>query len=609
MHFSGAFFTGYDRMFESHFAEGLRKLGAKSKPETVTAGNGVLSAIHTKPVAVDGMIGCVAGHLHWSSSELRRLSQENGYARALIHAYRQRGESFLDSIGGQFTAALIATETRTAWLIQDRVGTHSLYYVSDPSGGLFFSTVLTVLAEHPKLQRRVSNQAIYDYFYFQMIPSPGTIYQSIRKLGPAQVLKCHADSFSSETYWKPRFGERLKETSRELSGELHRVLRKAVSSALNQGGAAGAFLSGGLDSSTVVGVLSAISARASRSFSIGFNAKGYDETPYARITARRFKTNHHEYFVTPADVVDFLPRMARAYDEPFGNSSAIPAFYCARLAKENGVDLMLAGDGGDELFAGNERYATQQIFERFNRLTALLRKGLIEPLVPKTSFAGFSLLSKARSFLNQADLPLPDRMETYNFLRRDETAGLFADGFLETVDPDAPIREQRERYSEITDATAINRMLYYDWKFTLADNDLRKVSTMCELAGVKVVYPMLDDLLLELSCRVPSRWKLKPGKLRYFYKQAMKGFLPDEILVKKKHGFGLPFGVWMTTEPALQSLAYDSIITLKRRGFFNSDYLDNVVKLHRTQHAAFYGTLIWLLVALEIWFEHHLDAK
>ena len=109
--------------------------------------------------------------------------------------------------------------------------------------------------------------------------------------------------------------------------------------------------------------------------------------------------------------------------------------------------------------------------------------------------------------------------------------------------------------------------------------------------------------------RSPSRWKLKPGKLRYFYKQAMKGFLPDEILVKKKHGFGLPFGVWMTTEPALQSLAYDSIITLKRRGFFNSDYLDNVVKLHRTQHAAFYGTLIWLLVALEIWFEHHLDAK
>ena len=335
-------------------------------------------------------------------------------------------------------------------------------------------------------------------------------------------------------------------------------------------------------------------------FSIGFDAEGYDEMEYARITAQHFGMTQHEYYVTREDVVSAVPMIAAHYDEPFGNSSVLPTYLCARLAAEAGVDCMLAGDGGDELFSGNERYAKQAVFERYWRVPGFLRKGLVEPvahLMPNRTW----LIKKGKSYIDQARLPLPDRLQTYNYLHRHAAAEFFCDDFLSDIDTGVPIQLQRDVYHRPGQATQLNRMLYMDWQFTLGDNDLRKVNHMCALGGVDVVYPMLDDELVDFSCSVPSAVKMQGNKLRDFYKQAVTGFLPDATINKSKHGFGLPFGIWMATHKPLQEMCYDNLLKLKTRGYIRPEFIDQAIAMHQDIHAKFYGELMWVLMMLELW--------
>ncbi len=224
----------------------------------------------------------------------------------------------------------------------------------------------------------------------------------------------------------------------------------------------GAFLSGGTDSSTIAGMLGEVTGESARTYSIGFEAQGYDEMEYARIAARHFGTRHHEYYVTPADVVDAIPRIAAAHDQPFGNASAVPAFYCARLAKEDGVDTLLGGDGGDELFGGNERYAKQHLYSLYSDLPAALRKGLIEPLAflpPEIGIAG-----KVQRYITNASLPMPARYDNYNLLERLGPAVVFTGEFLSAVDRDLPAAQMAQTYNNARAESLINRMLALDLK-------------------------------------------------------------------------------------------------------------------------------------------------
>lgn len=205
--------------------------------------------------------------------------------------------------------------------------------------------------------------------------------------------------------------------------------------------------------------------------------------------------------------------------------------------------------------------------------------------------------------MEQARTPLPDRLQDYNFLHRVPLDQVFTPEFLAAVDSEAPLAAQRECYARPDNASALNRMLYLDWKVTLHDNDLVKVNRMCQLAGIEVAYPLLDDAVVQLSCRIPSALKVRQGVLRWFYKRAMTGVLPEAILNKTKHGFGLPFGVWLKDHGPLQQLAYDSVAQLKERPYFRPAFLDQAIRLHRSGHAAYFGELIWVLMMLELWFE------
>ncbi|EGG99866.1 Asparagine synthetase [gamma proteobacterium IMCC2047] len=404
----------------------------------------------------------------------------------------------------------------------------------------------------------------------------------------------------------PEFSEHNALSIDALSENLHSLISESVSESIGDETHFATFLSGGLDSSTVTGVACNLTDRAVDSYSIGFDAKEYDETPFARETARHFGSQHHEYYVTPEDIFSAVPKIAAAYDEPFGNSSAMPVYYCAKVAADNGVKLMLAGDGGDELFAGNTRYASQRHYQHYLTIPKVLRKVLFDHLINALP-AKFPLATKAQNYIKQADMPLPDRMQIYNFLYRHDPLEIFDKDYLATIDTPMPLELLREQYHRPENASDLNRMLYLDWQFTLADNDLRKVSSMCELAGVDVAYPLITDRLMDFSCDIPSALKLNKGNLRYFFRYAMQEFLPQATLKKSKHGFGLPFGVWLKDYQPLHDLAYDSLEKLKSRHFFNPDFIDKVRRMHGSTHASYYGELIWIMMMLELWISSHQD--
>jgi len=487
----------------------------------------------------------------------------------------------------------------------DAIGQQQLYCLGNQQQfycGVDPATVLAAAGVPPTLDP----QGLYDYLYFHAIPSPRTIYLGLHKVPNGCFARHERGRIAFERYWRPQFSEVTPQNRANLEQDLRDSLHDAVGAAARGATRPGAFLSGGLDSSTVAGLLAGIRPQAD-SFSIGFDAEGYDEMEYARIAVRRFKTTPHEKYVTPEDILTSVESVAAAFPEPFGNSSALAVYQCARLAVETGIDRLLAGDGGDELFGGNERYAKQMVFERYLRIPAVIRHALLEPTVDAAAELTRRFpIGKAKSYIDQANVPLPDRLQAYNYLHRHEPREVFSPGFLDAVRTEEPAELLRDEYHSALSRHAVDRMLFLDWKFTLHDNDLVKVNTMCRLAGVEVAYPMLDSRLVNLSLRMPAEWKVRRGTLRWLYKRALRDFLPREIIDKPKHGFGLPFGVWTATHPALRKLSEDALGSLATRGYFRTEFLRDALRMHQEVHAKFYGELVWVLMTLELWLQAHI---
>jgi asparagine synthase (glutamine-hydrolysing) len=394
------------------------------------------------------------------------------------------------------------------------------------------------------------------------------------------------------------FIEDEKRPFEELKTEFLSLVRRSVARNADSG-ELGAFLSGGTDSSTVAGMLGEVSGKTARTYSIGFQAEGYDESRYARIAAERFGTRHREYYVTPGDVTEAVPLIAAAHDQPFGNSSAVPTYYCAKLAREDGITTLLGGDGGDELFGGNARYATQYVYSIYSDLPRIVRKAAIEPAAALLPAAG--VFGKVQRYIATASMPMPARYDNYNLLERIGAEVIFSPDFLAAVDKEAPALQFEQAYGASKARSSINRMLALDLKYTLADNDLPKVTRSCELAGIGVRFPLLDDELVAFSARLAPDLKLRRTQLRYFFKKALEQFLPNEIIHKTKHGFGLPFGAWLQSHGELRQLALDSLDGLKGRRILNERLVDGFLKTQLEQHPQYYGALVWVLMMLEQW--------
>jgi asparagine synthase (glutamine-hydrolysing) len=296
-------------------------------------------------------------------------------------------------------------------------------------------------------------------------------------------------------------------------------------------------------------------------------------------------------------------RLAEVYGQPFGNSSVVPTYCCAEMARADGVSTMLGGDGGDELYGGNQRYATQTLFGYYDTLPAVVRKRVLEPLLLRDWARKVMPFRKASRYIEQALVPMPQRLQTYNYLHLFGHASVFESDFLERIDPDRTTRELAEAYAATKAHTLLNKMMALDLKYTLADNDLPKVVEMCAAAGVDVAFPFLSTELVEFAARLPAAQKVSRLRLRYFFKKALADFLPREILRKQKHGFGMPFGDWLPLDEPLRELAFDSLASLKTRGIIRPDFIDSLRGERLSQHPNYYGGFIWILMILELWLQ------
>ncbi|MEO6562927.1 MAG: asparagine synthase-related protein [Nitrosospira sp.] len=549
----------------------------------------------------EGLLVALWGRIGFREPRLTQLAQAEGFAKTLADNWRERGEKAFESLTGAFSLCILHEDRNEAILAIDRMGIHPLSF--QISGGSFvFGSSADAIILHPKIKVEIAPQSLYNYVYFHMVPGPSTIYQGQQRLLPGEYIIYRKGSVETHKYWEMRFVEDEKRPFQELKQDFRDLLRSSVREAIG-GQEVGAFLSGGTDSSTIAGILGEVSGQPAQTYSIGFDASGYDEMEYARIAARHFSTRHHEYYVTPDDIVSAIPEVAAIFDQPFGNASAIPAFYCARMAKADGLSRMLGGDGGDELFGGNVRYAKQHLFSLYEQIPAMVRKGMIEPLVFGIPGGNaLPLVRKARSYIEQASIAMPARTETYNLLDRYGHGEVFTQEFLATVNAAHPSILLDQTYHQADAKSLINRMLAFDRKFTLADNDLPKVAKACELAGMDVAFPLISDEITAFSLRLEPQLKLKGTKLRYFFKEALRGFLPEEIIAKKKHGFGLPFGVWLQHHKPLQTLASDSLSDLKSRNIIRADFIDKLLGQHLGEHAGYHGTMVWVLMMLEQWY-------
>jgi asparagine synthase (glutamine-hydrolysing) len=435
------------------------------------------------------------GTPRFREATLARRARDEGALAAWREAL-SRDARAAGGVDGDFAVGLHTPDGRTL-LAVDRFGIRTLCYrVQD--GELRFAERADDLADATS---EIDPQAVFDYLYFHAIPSPRTIFKGVFRLPPGHCAVFERGRLSVAPYWVPEFTEGTNASFDTLRDEFRELLRQGVRRQVADGHTA-CFLSGGTDSSTVAGLIAEVTGQPPASYSIGFEAEGYDEMAYARIAAQRFGADHHEYYVTPDDLVQGIPRVAAGLDQPFGNSSVLPAYYCALKAREDGVTRMLAGDGGDELFGGNTRYAKQRVFDWYGTVPGVLRSALLEPVFGLPFVARAPLLRKGSSYIEQARVPMPDRMQMYNLLLRLGPANVLTADFLSQVNPEGPAQQQREVWQAARAESLVNRTLAYDWRYTLAESDLPKVRAATGLAGVEVAFPLLDDDLLAFSVRL-----------------------------------------------------------------------------------------------------------
>ena len=531
-------------------------------------------------------------------------------AERVAHIYLTQSIGFISKLKGAFALALWDERAHRLVLAIDRFGIKGLYW-SQEDDRLLFASRASAIRAAKDWPAEVNSAALMQYLLFSVVPAPLVIYQGMEKLRPGHWLLYENGGVSQRCYWDLDYPESENQNVGEWAKAVREGMRAAVGRHLE--GCApdntGAYLSGGTDSSSVVAFMNERHSPVN-TFSIFFQERRYNEINFARVTAERFGTRHHERRLGPAEAAAAIPRIVEYYDEPFANSSAIGAYYCALLARERGIEILLAGDGGDELFAGNERYATDKYFALYHSLPTWLRRGILEPVAHLLPLNG-GPLSLPRRYIRRANVPNPRRIFSFGLFLSTPPEEVFEREFLEQVPATEWMTIAEQHFHAARARSELNRLMFLDLKMTLADNDLRKVSGTAELAGVHVRFPLLDYQLAELSGQIPTNLKLKGFQKRYIFKQAMKGILPEQVLYKKKHGFGVPVSHWFLEDPQLKSLMQDVLCDTRtrQRGYFRPQFLDRLMDLHRREHAAYYGEVIWYLVALELWHRQHLERK
>lgn len=527
----------------------------------------------------------------------------------ILHAYETYGRRCVDYLNGMFAFAVWDMKMQRLFIARDRLGIKPLYYDHNPERLVFGSEIKPLLASG-HIQTDLDIEGLYQYLTYLYIPAPSTIYTSVKKLPPGHTLTWQDGRITVEPYWDVSYAVDPATTETAALERLEALLTDAVRIRLMSEVPLGAFLSGGVDSSSVVAFMTRALDRPVETFSIGFPGEGpYNELSDARLAARHLGTNHHEMVVEP-DAVALMPEIIEYLDEPMGDSSVVPTYLLSKFTRER-VTVALAGDGGDELFAGYERYKPVRASLYYDRLPAFIRKRLMPPLLRLVPEVEQKDTLPARLRRIAGDL---DRGYQATFLRwitnfnPDTVARLCAPELRSLFSRFDPYRPAHAYLDGAGDVHPLNRLLRFETKIYLSDDLLMKVDRMSMAHSLEVRVPLIDYRIVEFTATLPPEMKLKAFTTKYLFKTLAGRYLPREIVRKRKQGFVPPLREWFRNE--LGDLARDALLdrTARDRGFFVPEQIETMLDEHRSGVRSFHYQ-IWVLLTFEMWCRRYLDAR
>ena len=539
----------------------------------------------------------------------------NSDTEVILHLYEEVGKQLVTRLNGMFAFALWDAKRRTLLLGRDRAGIKPLYYYIGRDR-LSFASELKAILQDQTVPRKLNYRALHDYLALGYVPAPDSMFMRINKLPPGHVLEYVDGEVAIHRYWSIPYqptqeGDSATITSRmkqEYAEGIRERLQESVRRRLISDVPLGAFLSGGIDSSAIVALMSKVSTTQVKTFSIGFPGAGYyDERKYARRIAKLFKTDHHEFEVEPK-ALEILPLLIKHFDEPFADSSAIPTYYLSKLARQH-VTVCLSGTGGDELFAGYRRYLVETLFRRYQKypksiqsLAMQLAKWL--PVSRASALKEYFLLLK-RFLACQDTSPMLRHISMMTCFSDDMKRELCSETLMREWTPEHPIAKQYKKTDALDDLT---RTLSADFYTYLPEDLLVKEDRMTMAASLEGRVPFLDVELMEYVASIPSSLKAYNLTTKYIFKEAMRPLLPSAIIDRRKHGFGVPVGEWFKNElkPYATEVFQDS--RTQQRGFFNNEYVMSLLNTHQEGLQDF-SPQLWTLLMFELWCREYLDSK
>jgi asparagine synthase (glutamine-hydrolysing) len=544
--------------------------------------------------------------------ELRQELEGRGHCfythsdtEVILHLYEEMGSDCVQKLRGMFAIALYDERRHLLLLARDRMGKKPLHYALHQGGLIFGSEIKAILAVHPELAE-IDPEGLLQYFYFGYIPDPHSIFQRIHKLPAGHLMEFCKGEVNIRRYWDlPEYGTHPPISEEECVEELERQLEEAVRIRLISDVPLGALLSGGVDSSIVVALMARASSAPVKTFSIGFQAERFNESEYARMVAERFGTDHHELVLDP-NLEETLSYLSQMMEEPFGDSSMLPTYYVCRMARQK-VTVALSGDGGDELFAGYDRYIVATDRQKFDALPEWMGRvyrNAIHAHVPDGMY-GKNLAWNAS--LNARDRYL-DGVSFFPALHRER--GLFTDSFLQAAGqvPD-PLKQWQQIYDDAPAKDALSRLLYLDTKTYLVADILTKVDRMSMASSLEVRVPMLDHKFVEWVTSLPAEWKLRGGRRKHILKKLAERLgIPPALLHRRKQGFQLPLVEWMRNDVKDQFLRVLLEPRTLQRGYFKPEAVKSLVNEHVHGRRNRSG-LLWRMLVLELWHRNFMESR
>lgn len=548
----------------------------------------------------------------YNFQDLRRQLEERGHVfrtstdtEVLVHLYEEYGVDCVHRLRGMFAFALWDAPRRRLFAARDRLGKKPLYYARTPRALIFASEVAALLAEG-SIDATPNFAAIDAYLTYQYVPSPLTAFEGISKLPPGHYLVCEADGSVHVTrYWRPPAGRKATNVSAgELREELLDRLRAAVRLRLIADVPIGAFLSGGVDSATVVALMAGESRLPVKTFSIGFDDADFNELPYARLVAERYRTEHHEFMVRP-DAADVLPRLVEHHGEPFADSSALPSYYVAKMARAH-VTVALTGDGGDENFAGYENYRAVAAWERYNTVPHPLRRAMAHgasAVIDQLPYSNAVARASRGAQMWAGSVPERFRLQSTVFKPQEKSAAYTPD-FQATLAARTGDAIAELEWDE--DMDPLDWMMRHDQHFYLPDCLMVKTDIASMAHGLEVRCPLLDHEIVEFAATIPSALKHSATEGKRILKETVRDLVPAPVLSKRKSGFGIPVARWFREE--LRDLVRGTLLDERatRRNLFNSSFISRLVDEHRDGRRD-WSARLWALLFLELWFRRFID--